>query len=312
MAAGGPKGASHDWGLTPFRRHRICETLPSVFDQQRPILPSPLTALRYQMFLQQPTPSAYDLRFQLFGFPIRIAWGFWVASIVFGFELVRAMEGYFGPDSPARLPLLVLWSLCLLVSILIHELGHALAFRRSGIESSIVLYHFGGLAIPRSESTGGFQRRDSHGNDIWISFAGPLAQFTSAVVLAGVVHFAGYQLDVFRWLPGGWSRIPGVMQGKQIDSPGLYALLVFYFLPSIYWALINLVPVLPLDGGRIAKSIVLMRGGNISQALWVSVIAAGLVAAYGMSIGQHYLAIFFLVMGVSSFQMLQQLGNRWR
>ncbi len=101
------------------------------------------------MFLQQPAESPYDLRFQLFGFPVRIAWGFWVASIIFGFELVRGIEAYFGPDSPGRLPLLILWAFCLLVSILVHELGHALAFRQNGIESSIVLYHFGGLAIPR-------------------------------------------------------------------------------------------------------------------------------------------------------------------
>ena len=264
------------------------------------------------MFLQQPAQSPYDLRFHLLGFPIRIAWSFWVASIVFGFELVRGIESYFGPDSPGRLALLVLWALCLLVSILIHELGHALAFRRSGIESSIVLYHFGGLAIPGGESAIGFGRPRGHGNDIWISLAGPLTQFTSAVVLAAVVHFAGYKLEAFRWLPGAWDKLPGVMDGKQIDSPGLYAILVFYLLPSIYWALINLVPVLPLDGGQIARSIVLMRGGDIRQALWVSVIAAGLTAAYGMSIGQTYLAIFFLLMGVSSFQMLQQVGDRWR
>ena len=139
-----------------------------------------------------------------------------------------------------------------------------------------------------------------------------MAQFTSALVLAAVVHFAGYKLEACRWLPGAWYKLPGVMDGQQIDSPGLYAILVFYLLPSIYWALINLVPVLPLDGGQIARSIVLMRGGDIRQALWVSVIAAGLTAAYGMSIGNTYLAIFFLLMGVSSFQMLQQVGDRWR
>ena len=264
------------------------------------------------MLLQQPAESPYDLRFRLFGFPIRIAWGFWVAAIIFGFELVRGIETYFGPDSPGRLPLLVLWAACLLVSILIHELGHAFAFRQNGIESSIVLYHFGGLAIPSGESRGGFEKRSGPIGDMWVSFAGPFAQLSSAVLLAAVVHFAGYQLEAFRWMPGSLERVPGAMDGKPIDSPGVYAMLVFYLLPSIFWALINLLPVLPLDGGHIARSFVLMQGGDITTALWISVIAAGLTAAYGMSIGQTYIAIFFLILGVSSFQALQQVGRGWR
>jgi Zn-dependent protease len=264
------------------------------------------------MLLQQPSESPYDLRFHLFGFPIRIAWGFWVASIIFGFELVRGIENYFGADSPGRLPLLVMWAACLLVSILIHELGHAFAFRRSGTESSIVLYHFGGLAIPRSDARTGFEKRSGPVNDIWISFAGPFAQLSSAMLLAAVVHFAGYRLDAFRWLPGSLERIPGAMDGAPVDSPGLYAMLVFYLLPSIFWALINLLPVLPLDGGQIARSFVMMQGGDITTALWISVIAAGLTAAYGMSIGQTYIAIFFLILGVSSFQALQQVRSSWR
>ena len=108
------------------------------------------------------------------------------------------------------------------------------------------------------------------------------------------------------------ASVPGISDGKPIDSPGLYAILIFYLFPSVFWALLNLIPVLPLDGGQIARSFVMMRGGNISQALWISVIAAGLTAAYGMSIGQTYLAIFFLIMGVSSYQALQQVGNSWR
>ncbi len=250
--------------------------------------------------------------FNCLDFRIRIAWGFWVASIIFGFELVRGIENYFGPDSPGRLPLLVLWAGALLVSILIHELGHAFAFRRYGIESSIVLYHFGGLAIPRSDYRSRFESSPNPANQVWISFAGPLAQLSSALALAALVHLAGYRLDALQWMPGSLDQIPGVMDGKPIDSPGLYAMLVFYFLPSIFWALINLLPVLPLDGGQIAKSFVLMRGGELTTALWISVIAAGLTAAYGMSNGLHYLAIFFLILGVSSFQMLQQVQGGWR
>jgi len=265
--------------------------------------------LRLSMLLQQPAESPYDLRFPLFGFPVRIAWGFWVASIIFGFEIVRAIESFLGPDSPGRLPLLILWAVCLLVSILIHELGHAFAFRMQGYESSIVLYHFGGLAIPQRSVRA---RELGPANEIWISLAGPLTQLMSAVVLAGVVYLAGYRLDALFWLPLPLERIPGIADGRPIDSAGLYALLVFYLLPSVFWALINLIPVLPLDGGHVARSLVFLGGGDMTQALWISVIAAGMSGLYAVSIGQPFIGIFFLVLGVSSFQALQQAGNSWR
>ena len=43
---------------------------------------------------------------------------------------------------------MAIWTGAVLVSIVIHELGHAIAFRYYGIASDIVLYQFGGLAIP--------------------------------------------------------------------------------------------------------------------------------------------------------------------
>ncbi len=103
------------------------------------------------MLLQEPPETPYDLRFQLLGFPVRVSWTFWLGAVVFGYEFARQIDFIAmaaGLNSPGAGPLLLLWILCLLVSILIHELGHALAFRQFGIQSSIVLYHFGGLAIP--------------------------------------------------------------------------------------------------------------------------------------------------------------------
>ncbi len=42
--------------------------------------------------MQEPYLSAYDLQFRLFGFPIRIAWGFWALALVLGFEGARRMD----------------------------------------------------------------------------------------------------------------------------------------------------------------------------------------------------------------------------
>ena len=67
---------------------------------------------------------------------------------VLGYGLASNLDLLFGEESLGVIPLLALWAVCIFVSIGIHELGHALAFRRYGIESRIVLYFMGGMAIP--------------------------------------------------------------------------------------------------------------------------------------------------------------------
>ena len=262
------------------------------------------------MFLQEPAQSPYDLRFNLLGIPIRVSWTFWIAAFVFGYSLSQLMDRLLGPNSLGLLPMLLVWSACLLVSIVIHELGHSLAFRRYGIESSIVLYHFGGMAIP------GRSRRTDHSfggltpnQNIWISLAGPLAQLGSGILVIVAVKLAGYQLFVFEIMPQVFKRIPSLVEGNAIDSPGLLVLVTFYIYPSILWALLNLLPVMPLDGGQVMRSVVQLSGGNMIQALWVSVIVAGAVGFYGFTNGQTYLAILFLMLGWTNFQAIQQ-SNR--
>lgn len=267
------------------------------------------------MLIQEPGQSPYDLRFELLGFPVRVAWSFWATALLFGYGLVQYLDDMLGVLSPGVLPLWLLWTVCLFVSILIHELGHALAFRQNGIRASIVLYYLGGLAIPTSSfsssrGSGGLNPKQ----DIWVSFAGPLAQLLSAAVLGGVVVSMGYRLTVLEWMPGPFASIPGTLEGKELalDSPGLFALVTFYMFPSVLWALLNLIPVWPLDGGHIMRSIILLGGGNIVQALWVSVIVAGFMAFYGFTNGQQFLCIMFLVLGVSSYQAVEQInGSRY-
>lgn len=273
------------------------------------------------MLLSEPSESEYDLRFMVMGFPVRIAWTFWLGAVVFGHSLCRdVVGGYLSGNpvgeldvvSPGIGPLLILWVLCLFLSVLIHELGHALAFRRCGIHCSIVLYHFGGLAIPSSGfSPGRSAGRITQKEQLFISAAGPALQILSAVVLIMVVKLAGYQVAIFNNMPAGLDRIPWVAEGNLIDSAGLYALVSFYVFPSILWALLNLVPVWPLDGGHIARSLILMNRGTVVHSLWLSIFCAGLLAFYAVQSGNTMMAIFFAMFGFSSYQMLQS-SSGWR
>jgi len=258
------------------------------------------------MLLQEPDQSPYDLRFEVLGFPVRVSWSFWVASAVFGYGFATSLDIQFGPNSPGILTLLLIWAACLFVSILIHELGHSLAFRQNGIDSSIVLYFMGGMAIPRStfSASRGFDGM-SEKQSMWVAAAGPLAQILSALVLIVLIRVAGYSPPV----PWPLTSIPWLLQGGTIDSVGLLSIVAMYVYPSVLWALLNLVPVLPLDGGRIMHAFLQMQGGNIVQAMWVSVITAGLLAAYGFSNDQHYLGFLFLILGVNNFQAIQQING---
>ena len=145
----------------------------------------------------------------------------------------------------------------------------------------------------------------SEKQSMWVAAAGPLAQILSALVLIVLIRVAGYLPPV----PWPLTSIPWLLQGDTIDSVGLLSIVAMYVYPSVLWALLNLVPVLPRDGGRIMHAFLQMQGGNIVQAMWVSVITAGLLAAYGFSNDQHYLGFLFLILGVNNFQAIQQING---
>ena len=263
------------------------------------------------MMLNEPPESEYDLRFDVMGFPVRISWTFWLGAVFFGFYLAQFVDTRFGPDSPGMAPLLILWTCCLLVSILIHELGHALAYRYFGVHSYIVLYHFGGLAVSRGSFMGGRSGASLTPKENFIvSAAGPALQILSAVVAICLFKLGGYQIVAFYFMPQ-FLEVPGVLEGQMIDNAGLFALCLFYVLPSVMWALLNLVPVWPLDGGQIARALFQMNGGTIEQSLWLSVISAGGLALYAFREENTMMAIFFLLFAINSYQMLQQ-SNHWR
>ena len=88
------------------------------------------------VLLAEPPPSQGDFHFSLLGFPVRIHPFFWLTTVLL------CMHGQVEPI------FFVTWVVAVLVCILLHELGHAVVMRAFGYDASIVLYSFGGLAIP--------------------------------------------------------------------------------------------------------------------------------------------------------------------
>lgn len=249
------------------------------------------------MFLAEPSPSPYDLHFTLGRFPVRIHPWFWLTTLFLG-DLNRP-------------PLLVLmWVAAVLLCILLHELGHAVVMQFYGYRPSIVLYSFGGLAIPHP---GPYTvRRPGPWGDMLIAFAGPLSGFLLAAVLVFLLHFVGgYRLEIIDHV------VPLVIVPNLNLTNFLYD--VFYI--TMMWGLLNLLPIYPLDGGLIAQQIFALNNPRdaIRPSLVLSVIVGGLMAALALMHWEKtrvwqdfYLVVFFGWLAYSNYTMLQSYHGGWR
>lgn len=250
------------------------------------------------MFIfQSPPQTQFDLRFSVFGFPVRVHPLFWLIALLLGSASNDILQ-------------IVLWIAVVFFSILVHELGHAFAFRRFGVRSHIVLHAGGGLAIPESVSWGGGYASvaPSPGQQIFISLAGPFAGFLlAALVLAGVVLTGG---SVFTTWLFGVLPLP-LTAALAFDNAMVREVVSLLLWVNIFWGLINLLPVFPLDGGHVLRNILIQTDprGGVRLSLWVSVVTGALIALAGfLLLRSVYMALMF---GLLAFQSYQALNARY-
>ncbi len=125
-------------------------------------------------------------------------------------------------------------------SLIVHELGHAAAARRQGIEvKSIQLFLFGGLTQMGRDTR-------SPGEEFKVAAAGPVATFAMVLVFL-VVDLAIVGPNRL------WHAF--LLDGEVPVTPVLLAL-SWLLLMNVAVLIFNLVPAFPLDGGRIARAIV--------------------------------------------------------
>ena len=257
------------------------------------------------MLLAEPQPTPADWQFELAGIRVRVSAWFWLASALLGWGICQSFAG---GDQRALLGYLILWSGVVLVSILVHELGHALAFRSFGQSAHIVIYHFGGLAIPevwgRRVSLRPVQR-------LVVSAAGPLAQLALAAVIVIVLKAGGWFVPFP--IPA-LGRSLGLYAGREIDSHIISAVIDFLLWVNIFWPLLNLVPVPPLDGGQIVREGLLALGVAEAQRIAgiIGVGAGAGVAYWAYTRGDHFLGIMFAMLAASCWQSISTGGGPWR
>ncbi|MBM3972470.1 MAG: hypothetical protein FJ302_21825 [Planctomycetes bacterium] len=230
------------------------------------------------MFGQQIAPTDYDLRFRCFGFPVRVHPMFWLTSAIVIWNVSD------------RLDLKFVGVLAVFISVVFHELGHAFAIRHYGGRSEIVLQFFGGYATCNVNP--------SRMGNIIIAAAGPAAGF----LLWGVLEL------LVRQFP------------SQIRSAHFYlqTLLGVLLWANWSWSLLNLIPVWPLDGGRISHLVIgWFRAFDAWElALKLSIaVCAGMVAWCAFEYaqrgdGDRFLMIMFVILGFQNFQLLQASTHR--
>ncbi len=175
------------------------------------------------------------------GIPVRLHGSFLLlAALLVGGRLLGS-----GPAAAASL---ILLGLGLFGSVLLHELGHALAARRFGIRTrSITLYPFGGIAALAGEPRG-------PAAELLIALAGPAVNFGLAALS----------------LPLAAAGFPGA---------GSFAAL------NLAMGIFNLAPAFPMDGGRVLRAWLSRSRGRlaateaalrISRALAWGFVIAGL------------------------------------
>ncbi len=223
------------------------------------------------------TPRAMGGSVRVAGIRVRISAGWWLAAALLGWMLGARLFPEVYPDaaSGTLIGMALAGIVVLFCSVVVHEIAHARTGRRYGVETvGVTLNLLGGVtemrAVPRDPSA-----------DFAIAAAGPVASFALAL---------GFALPLHLW--GG-------------ASPHLGGVLAFGAVLNALLAMLNLLPVFPLDGGRMLRAALWRRSGDhaaatratakVARVLGVMAIGVGVLAS---TVGQRGWGLSVLLVGL--------------
>jgi Zn-dependent protease len=229
---------------------------------------------------------------RIFGIRVGVSasWFFVLFFLIFWLSNSYFHELIGGPESTDYL-VAVAGALGYFASLILHELGHALAARRLGIPiAGIELWFFGGLSQMRREP-------QSAGEELKIAVAGP------AVTL---VLFA-LCLAAFEVLASNANFADVALPRQGVTTP-LLALIGWLGLVNAMLFVFNIVPAFPLDGGRIARAAIWWRTGDRNRATYATgrtgqafAIAVGLLGLLAITSGAS-LGLLTMVLALILYQ----------
>lgn len=214
--------------------------------------------------------------FTLFGVPVRVHGSFWLTALILGWMHYRGL-------APGAMAFAIgAWVPIVFVAVLVHELGHALVGKRFGLRPDVHLVAMGGL------TTWPAGRNLSHGRSILVSAAGPAV----GIVIGGAV--LAFQLF--------GPRVP----------PLLDLALSAVVWTNLGWAIFNLVPILPLDGGQIVAAI-LDRLFGVRGQRWArlfSVVVACALIALGLALRSMFMVLMLGLLAMQNYRAWQ-MESSW-
>jgi len=175
----------------------------------------------------------------------------------------------------------LLWIPILFLSILLHELGHAVAIASLGFgHSEIRLAGLGGATMNR--------RNARPWQEIVISFAGPIVSFAISMVSFLILR----------------TSTPAAL------GPLLSAFLPQLAFANLVWGVFNLFPIYPLDGGQVVQQIarkVLAPINALKTSAISSLIFAAVLVALSIRTRQFFLIILGALFLLQNYQRLKLL-----
>lgn len=179
----------------------------------------------------------------------------------------------------------LIWAPILFISVLVHEFAHAAMIGILGFGSShIVLTGMGGVTIN--------QRRAKPWQDLLISIAGPASSF-------GL------------WILCGWAAYN--VQFFQTDRMFRVLMPLLSYI-NLWWALFNLIPVPPLDGGHATREffrIFLSERNAFIVSIWIALVIGSAIAIFMAVSRNFFIALyiaFFVYNAWGAWQYFKQHG----
>lgn len=238
------------------------------------------------------------IRFSLFGIPVEIQPFFWVTTALLG--------GAIGANSPDAILAVVLFIAAAFVSILVHELGHAtVGLKLGGGHADISLNAFGGLAT----NQGGRFTRDQR---FWMVAAGPGAGFGLFILVITLLCLRFNDADVVSFTSRVLFGISPAFRTTDLVSFLQQNHFIHLFIRHLlwinfWWGIINLLPVMPLDGGRITELYVHPQ----RRVFLIGMITGAAMAALGYFwLDSLYTALLFGFLAWQNYQNMQSV--RWQ